>query len=214
MAPVLVNLITVDLSNALAQLTLLAFAGYLIRAAILFAIGCLWALFYKNEESLLKIFQLGIVAPAMITALMNGNQIKAPKAEGQITGNNRPVTWLSLASAAYAASPQEDVKKFSLLKETSLQEFLRGLTGSRTNRIYFVIVGQHQTKEEAKSQAKTISDKNLGFKADVYAPYGDIMYFSVVIGANLTFNEAAKLQKRAIESKLAENVSIWTFPNK
>lgn len=150
----------------------------------------------------------------MITALINGNQIKAPKVEGQITGNNRPVAWLSLASAAYAASPQEDVKKFSLLKETSLQEFLRGLTGSRTNRIYFVIVGQHQTKEEAKSQAKTISDKNLGFKADVYAPYGDIMYFSVVIGANLTFNEAAKLQKRAIESKLAKNVSIWTFPNK
>jgi hypothetical protein len=45
--------------------------GYLFRGILLFSLGVLWAHLHKSERSKLKIYQLGIVAPAIIAGLIH-----------------------------------------------------------------------------------------------------------------------------------------------
>ena len=41
-------------------------SGFLIRAVALFAVGSFWVYLHKSEHDPMMVFQLGIVAPAMI----------------------------------------------------------------------------------------------------------------------------------------------------
>ena len=68
LTPVIMNLLIVDLNVLLVKFTSLAFIGYVIRVIILFYLGGLVAFLHKDENSPIKIFELGIIAPALITA--------------------------------------------------------------------------------------------------------------------------------------------------
>lgn len=66
--------------------------------------------------------------------------------------------------------------------------------------------------EDAEKQAKQISEKWQGFEGEVYAPYGEDPYYAVVIGANLTYQEARQLRQRAIAAGFSKDTYLWTFP--
>jgi len=66
----------------------------------------------------------------------------------------------------------------------------------------------------AKEQAQQIAQKAGDFEGEVYAPYDDNPNYSVVIGANLTYEEAKELKKRAIEAGFPKDTDLWTFPTK
>src|SRR5437899_1724038 len=50
--------------------------GYILKTLVLFGMGALWAYFHKSEPSLLKIFQLGIVATAIVSGFVQSNNTK------------------------------------------------------------------------------------------------------------------------------------------
>ena len=64
----------------------------------------------------------------------------------------------------------------------------------------------------AAKQAEAINKKAPGLGAEVYAPYGQGKLFSVVIGANLTREEADRLKKEAVKKGLPKDTVVWTFP--
>ncbi len=216
LTPIILNLMVVDLEVLLVNVTFFAVLGYVLRVVVLFYLGGLIAFLHKDETSPVKIFELGIVAPALITAMLNAGQIDVPKTGTEATST--PAISLFFISAAYAQdSTQTDstnlvIKSFSMPEETKIQQFWRGLTGSGPRNVWFVIAGSHLKIEDAQQQVQQIINKSQEFTPEIYKPYGDNKYHAVVIGGYLTKIEARKLQKKAIEAGLPKDTYLWTFP--
>ena len=204
------------LETLLLALTPIALISYLIRVVILFAVGGFVAILNRGEDDPFKVFQLGIAAPALITAFINGNNVTILKTPANphaaISTIRFSAEYTSLIPSTYAqASEQKEIKKFSLPKETAIQQFYRGILGSTPKNVWFVIAGSHLKEEDAERQAQQLRAK--GFSADVYAPYGGNPYYAVVIGAQLTLSEAQQLRLRAINAGLPKDTYLWTFPS-
>lgn len=207
-APVLLNLAVIDLEVLLWRVTSLAVLSYVIRVMALFVIGGLVAFFNRDENSHFKLFQLGIVAPALITAVINGSNIPSPRRPEIVLTT---ATSFGLLESAYAqVSAQHEVQQFSLPEETPIQQIRRGFFGVVPRNVWFVIAGSHLKIEDAERQVQEFRKK--GFSAEVYAPYGDNPYYAVVIGALLTLSEAQQLQTKAINRGLPADTFLWTFP--
>jgi len=211
--PLLLNLTVIDLRTILLGVTSLVLISYVIRQVALFAIGGMVGVL-NNEQDPFKLFQIGIAAPALITALLNGSQVRLPQANTQAspskTAESRHMGW-DLVSPAYAQeAARERLKTFSLPSETAGQQVYRGLFGSVPTNVWYVIAGSFANRENAEQRAGEIRQK--GFPADVYAPYGQNQFYSVVIGAQLTREEAQQLRLKAISAGLPPDTSIWTFP--
>lgn len=216
LTPIILNLLVVEFEVLLLKLTLFAILGYLIRVIVLFYLGGLIAYLHKDENSPVKIFELGIVAPALITAMLNAGQIDIPKTKLPTEGS--ATSSIMFISSAYAQPllPQDttktEIKKFSFPPETRIQQLWRGFTGSGPRRVWFVIAGSHLKLEDAQKQVRQILGKTKDFKPEVFAPYGDNKNYAVVIGANLTLIEAQQTKKKAIAAGLPEDTYLWTFP--
>lgn len=211
LTPIIMNLLVIDLNVLLVNVTALALVGYLIRVVILFYLGGLVAYLHKDEHSPIKLFELGIAAPALITALLNAGNVEVPKTTAQATG--MPAVFGVLNPPVYAQTTETmEIKKFSNSVEGPTKQFLRGLTGSTPQNVWFVIVGSHPKLEDAETQADQITQSGKGFKAEVYAPYGKNQFYSVVIGSNLTQEEAQELRQQAIVEELPKDTYLWTFP--
>lgn len=210
LTPIIMNLLVVDLNVLLVNVTGLALAGYLIRVVILFYLGGLVAYLHKDENSPLKLFELGIAAPALITALLNAGHVETPKTTAQATG----ISTVSgmIVPSAYAQTIGKEIKTFSIPEESQTQQFLRGLTGSTSKNVWFVIAGSHPKVEDATAQAGQITQSGKGFTAEVYAPYKENRNYAVVIGSNLILEEAQRLRQKAVTSGLPKDTFLWTFP--
>lgn len=215
LTPIIMNLLAIDLEVLFLNLTLFAVLGYLIRVVILFYLGGMTAFLHKDENSPVKIFELGIVAPALITALINAGQIDVPKVALPETTEKTSI--IQIVTSAYAQTPQEqdttkiEVKTFSMPKETKIQQFWRGLIGLSPKNVYHVIVGTYEKKDEAQQQIEQIKAKTSDFKPEIFFPYGDNKKYAVCIGANLNRLEALQLQKKANETGFFQEVFIWNF---
>ena len=186
-------------------------AGYAVRALVLCYMGGMIAYLYKDEKSPLKIFQLGLAAPALITAFINAHNVTQPVNAHESTERASIVV-----SLAYAQESRNDkaFKEFSV-EETKVEQFWRGLTGSAPINVWFVIAGSHLKLRDAETQVKKISGqrKMEGFKPEVYKPYGGNPFYAVVIGANLTHKEAVDLKNEAIGLGFPKDIYLWTFPD-
>ena len=212
LTPVVLNLLVVDLNVLFLNLTLVAGLAYLTRVAILFALGGLVAFLYQDENSPLKLFQLGLAAPALITSLMNGGQVEVPKVPP--SAQVRPSASLQIIPSAYAQTAQKrEIKTFSLPKESLGEQFQRGFTGSVPKRVWFVIAGRYPSRESAQRETDRITRAfgAKGFKAEVFSPGGGNSSWSVVLGSNLTSDEAQSLRQRAATAGVAKDPSVWTF---
>lgn len=218
LTPIIMNLLVIDLEVLLINLTFYSVLGYSIRVIVLFYLGGLIAFLHKDEINPVKIFELGIVAPALITALLNAGQIDVAKMKTQSVST--PVGSISFVSAAYAQTHTEqdtmkiEIKKFSLPEETKMQQFLRGFGLSRllsSRKSYFVIVGSHENIEAARDQAKQILQQFKEFSPDIYEPYNERKGFSVVIGSHLAEFEARRLKKEALDKKISKSIEVWSI---
>ena len=79
LTPIIMNLLVVDFNILLVNLTTFALIGYLIRVVVLFYLGGLVSYLHKDEKSPLKVFEFGIIAPALLTALINANNVEVPE---------------------------------------------------------------------------------------------------------------------------------------
>lgn len=213
LTPIIMNLLVIDLEVLLLNLTLYAVLGYTIRVIILFYLGGMTAFLHKDEDSPVKIFELGIVAPALITALINAGQIDVPKVALPETAEK--MSTIQLVSSAYAQSPQEkdttriEIRTFARPEETTWQQLKRGFFGWRPQKLYFVVVGTYENEEDAKKQVDQIKQATQDFKPSIFAPYSAERKYAVVIGDYLTRLEAEKIKEKAISSGYFAEPFIW-----
>src|SRR6516165_990183 len=112
-APVLINLFVIDLEAILVQVTLLVIISYLIRVVALFFVGGFVA-YLNQERNPYKIFQLGIAAPALITAIINGNNVTTSKPNVTVPRPPSAYHIMFFPTPAYAQAPDENIKQFTL----------------------------------------------------------------------------------------------------
>ena len=117
--------------------------GYAVRVFGLFLVGGLWACLHKSEADPKKLFQLGIVAPAMITGMISASNVHTDngavaRSQPQVTADVSPAAPQVSARAPNSSRgiPQDRFAN----RETSpggqpppdpkpVDEFIRGLLG-------------------------------------------------------------------------------------
>ena len=92
--------------------------GFLTRVPILFLFGGFWAYLHHSEQDPLKVFQLGIVAPAMIVGMVSAANVQEARA------NEQTDAWLSIISEAYAQTMEPETPPVS-----GWESYLKGLLG-------------------------------------------------------------------------------------
>ena len=139
LAPSIISIAILDystLDHYIANVDKLPFllAGYASRVIALFGIGGLWAYFHRSEVDPLKLFQHGVVAPAMITAMLGASKISNPSSATD-------VSWLdlvpSVVSTAYANDqpppqqppPQQQQPQQQQQQQSAVEQFLKGVLG-------------------------------------------------------------------------------------
>jgi hypothetical protein len=111
LAPTVVSLLVVDLEPVLSKLTALAVVGLGVKVLVLFLIGGLWAWLHKTESVHLRVFEIGIVAPATILTFQNG-----VKVGNELAGRSAGAAILSLIAPealAQTAAPAMSVPALS-----------------------------------------------------------------------------------------------------
>jgi len=101
--PLLVTLLAVDLAPLIdnaPHLTIGTYVGAAIRYLLLFAIGGVVAALNSDEIQPIKLVQLGIAAPALISSYVNAQQPKPPT---QTTAVQIRMVSLDVVSSAHAA---------------------------------------------------------------------------------------------------------------
>lgn len=206
--PLAINYVVVD-QLTLADPTALTLLGYAIRVVALVGLGVLVVVWNLDESRPVRIFQLGLAGPALVTALLNGvNQraliqsqtLEAPASQG----------FFSIAAVALAA-PARPVRYFEPPQETSGEQIWRGLTGARANRRWFVIVRREATREAAEAASDRINRTIYGFHAAVFEPFRGKGAWSVVVGEALTHADALRLKAQALGAGLT-GAEAWTPP--
>jgi hypothetical protein len=205
--PLALNLLIID-QLALASLTILTLAGYLIRVLVLIGLGSLVVYLNIDEGNRMRVFQLGLAAPALLTALLNGaNQRSLMQTQQVVTPPSA-----GIFTTVLHAQETERPRQFVIPKETKSEQVWRGLTGSRSDRVWFVIAKREPTREAAMASAGQIKRSVKGYQPEVYEPYEGRGSWSVVIGAGLTRAEAMELRQRAVAAGLAD-ADLWTPPD-
>jgi hypothetical protein len=201
--PSLLYLLTLDFEAVFSKLTPPVVLGVLVKTIVLCVVGGAWAYFHAGERSQVKLAEFGMLAPAIISGLVSGYAAKVAPEQAFIS---TPVAY------AQTVQREEQIQQFLPPEESAQEQFLRGLTGQRPTRVWFVIVSSHPTLEEARSAARVLGERGLltpGFEADVYAPSGGYPSHAVVTGAHLTLSEAEDLRQRAIAAGFPMSTQVW-----
>lgn len=213
LTPVIINLLVVDFSTVLSNQTMGVLVGYVVRVLVLFYLGGLVAWLHTDEVSPLKLFQLGIAAPALLTTYMNAQNTIPAKGLPE-----RPIAGIMelLVPSAHA---QEKDKPANMPKSGFLDEFWYGLTGAQKNapvkqlpqvddstRKYFVVVGTRVNYDAAKVDAEAINKSKPGFKAEPYRAMNGL--YGIGIGFDLTRNQALELRSKALAAGFPSDTYI------
>lgn len=214
LTPIILNLLVVDLNTTFTTFAAPVLLTYLIRVGALFGIGGAMAYFHKNEKNALKLFEIGIVAPALLTALMNGTtNVKNPNV---ITSAPPPAVSAGLMDflipTAYAQTDQ-DIKTYSRLGESVKAQLWRGLSGAtqEDDRVWFVVMGTYkisdsESEEKARELVRRIA--HSGYKSQIYK---NEEYYAVVIGSNLTLAQAKALKEKASQGETPRDGAIYLY---
>ena len=212
LTPIILNLLVVDLQTTFTSISVLVVLGYLIRVAILFCIGGGMAYFHKDEKSALKLFEIGIVAPALITALMNGTtNVKNTTVRASTEPAAATASVMDLIMpTAYAQGEQQEIKAYTLPEESVAAQLWKGLSGARSDRVWYVVAGTYKSNElnKARELASRITKTSPPYKASIYR---NDKYYAVVIGANLTLAQAKARKESASHAKMPTDGDIYLF---
>lgn len=211
LTPIVINLIVVDLNTTFGTITSVVLLGYLIRVVGLFYLGGIIAYFHKEETSPLKLFELGIVAPALITAYMNGTtNVK----DINLRASTEPAAATAgltdfFIPTAYAQTTEQDVKTYTPPKETLSAQLWRGLSGSQNEeKVWFVVVGTYDKNQLSKARALVhrIKQKPRQQGPEIYK---NDKHYAVVIGAYLTLPQAKARKQEATDANIPTDGEIY-----
>jgi hypothetical protein len=211
LAPILMFAVDGSLQKSLDGSYFLIALGFLARVVIMFLIGGFVARLYPEVKLRYKVFQLGVSAPAMIAGLMSAS---TGSAGPLLTQNVSRGELIPVVYAQTTASNTSDLKHFTLPAPSPLSQFVKGLTNyqAQPTNVWFVIANAYTSLDDARAYAAQINSQFPGFRATVYAPYPNYLYYSVVIGAQQTEAEATSLAAKAVAAGITKAVPK-TFPN-
>ena len=218
--PIIATLYFYDFSNFSA--TTFNWISYAVRTTILLGLGALTAHLHNTETNKLKILQLGLAVPSLLTAVYTGNNLKETQLKHEIEERTRAVGYQLPAeefsfpffSSAYAQGRlphARSIQKFKSPDQSLAQSIWQGVTGSGPENIWYVIVSSHKTLEEAQAKVAEINRLGLNYKAEIYDPYKSNVNYSVIIGSNLILDDAKKLRTKAIADGLAKDTYLWSL---
>jgi hypothetical protein len=128
MAPVLVSLALADAQVLMDKLEEPYFlAAFAFRTLALFAIGGVWAWMHATEWDPRKLFQLGIVAPAMILGMIHATApASTDTAESSAEGWGLSFSIVSTAHAAHLAGHETSE---TVEEPSPAEQIIKGLLG-------------------------------------------------------------------------------------
>ncbi|OGT97418.1 MAG: hypothetical protein A2079_01740 [Geobacteraceae bacterium GWC2_48_7] len=219
--PLLVNLVNIQAETLLSQCQLNVVIGYAVQALVLMTLGA-FLVYVNSEDNKWKAFQIGVMAPALVIGVLNGqkldNTVKELKAsQKQILELKQPKVTdalnVPLARPSYTLTFSLVTDAYAGMRGLHRQQsesdnIWSQLTGSTSNN-WFVIAGSHLNERDAQIHAKDLIKK--GYEAVVYFPLGDNKYFSVIIGSYLSLDEATRLKAQAIGDGLPRDMYLWKY---
>lgn len=186
LAPILTKLLILDADTITSYLQNFSlefwkFAGYVLWSCILFSAGVFWAFIHKSENNLLKLFQLGIVAPAMIMGTVQSAEMKAnhellknaTKEEKTVESSDNERGSLdairpkltALISAAYAADTRADKKTDNDKKQSSIWNQL--MDGALARPVDINVRALAERLDTQKTQLESEKSKVLALEKNV-----------------------------------------------
>jgi hypothetical protein len=224
LTPIITNLLVVDLNTSLANLHIIDGMTYAVRLFALCAAACVVVFLNSDEQRPVKLFQLGIMAPALLTSIINGAAISA-KANGQ---GSQSVTRqtpapqksgaFSLVGSAFAQivpvtqanapAPKDCLVPAEL---STTQQIFKGLIGLVPDNKWYVVVGSYTALPGATEDAAQISARfGAKYSVSICKPLSnpDTQY-RVVIGENLSYADGTRLKVDAIAAGLPQNTWLW-----
>jgi hypothetical protein len=222
LTPIITNLLVVDLHTTLNDLSVIEGMNYAIRLVALCASACVVVFLNSDEVRPVKLFQLGIMAPALLTSLINGAtiSIKANTPAPQVPGIQTPLPqkseFPSLIGSAFAQpgpapSPQAATDCLLPGQLSTSQQILKGLIGLIPDNKWYVVTGSYGALPGAIQDAADIRARfNAKYSVSICKPLGgpDAQY-RVVIGENLTYADATRLKVDAIAAGFSNNTWVW-----
>lgn len=212
MTPVFLNLLAVDMHVVFTGLTLPVLAGYLVRVGVLFFLGGFTAWLYQSETEPIKLFHLGVAAPALLLAYLNGAQAGRPTAEPPLQPESVTSMLPGLfVSTAWAQQEQQAAHSYDRPpRETVAQQIQRGLIGRTAHGLWFVSLAEtFPTAPAAHHAAARVPV--AGESPRVYEPGGPFRTWSVVLGDWMTEEDATRLYRELRRKDL--DVVVWALRN-
>jgi cell division septation protein DedD len=202
--PSVLNLLVVDFSNVFSALDPWAAVGYCVRVIVLFALGGVVAYLHKEERNVVKLFELGIVAPALITAMINASNSSAVQPE--TAKLSQRISFSILPSAV--AAPQSETNTMAQhpnVAASAKKSFWRGVFGSRVES-WVVVVATYRTREEAAKKCMELKRWNIA--ATVVVSPSRARAVEVIAGPFAEYQGADQTRQQLLRAGVSEYVDI------
>ena len=216
LAPILVNLYVVDLQTTLTNVLPLEALSYALRILALCMSACLIVYLNGDEARPAKLFQLGVMAPAMLTSMLNGAAIANKTPTSPTPPPPAHSSWLLIpqANAQPVAPPQTAAAVRDCTKPqvpSVSQQILKGLAGITPGNQWFVVVGSYGSAAAAADDAKQLNAKFPGkYQPEICSPTAvPNSPYRVVIAQYMTYSDAAQVKNDAIAAGLPSDTWLW-----
>lgn len=185
-APVLVNLIVVDMVSSLAGFTLIVGLAYAVRVLAMVGAGAIAGWLHEDEVKPTKVFQLGMVAPALLTGMMNGAALRMDAVKHEAAHTQTSWSFFVPLHAQVAAAA------FQLPQETVGQQVMRGVFGITSEVKDWVLqVEAVRTEQEARLVYGVLTRSFPSLRFVIFRPSAGIDAWLVTVGEQMTQQEAA-----------------------
>jgi hypothetical protein len=196
-SPLIVNILAIDYHVTFTDFSINVALGYLLRVLILFFVGGLIA-YLHNENNKIRIFEIGIIAPAILIGYINGSS--ALKVSSNVVGE------LICVSTIYAQTSTDIPEKISVPKESGLQQFQRGLFGSKANiNDSLVIVGKSMDIEKIRDLKDQLTNAYKMNDLKIFESSKTPNMFYLSAGSYVNEQNGNDIEKR-IESQIPKGV--------
>lgn len=192
----------------LAHFEFLPYVAVLVGALPFLLAGALWALAQKDETKRLRLFEFGLLIPALFLVWTNGAELGTARHQLFQVSDPRAAT-TTLTSPYAQPAWQGSVKTFSVPHPEAPEiKFLRAVTGIERKSTWYVVAAGYRRVQPALEQAEMMNKQFKEFKAVVYRPYGENPFFKVVLGEDLTFDQAIRLRDKAIAAGIQTEPTV------
>ncbi len=205
------NIIVENIANLTASQMLSYKIGYIILTPILMFLGGALASVIE-EKNKLKLFAIGVAAPALITTWSGGNKNELNLA-GLPAGGG-------VISAAYADTKPDDTPWYNFTEKdpdeidekSMIGHALEGVKmffgyGNKPKK-YWVVVGSYKNKRKAEKVVKKINRSKCELGAFVGKRLKQSGYYPVVVGDYQTLDEARDTRDKALSLSIIDEAFL------